>query len=815
MASPAANLRPPKPWETGRALRTIGPLAFFGTLAWVFVSLASIGLPSDIGRPLGVVAAIGILLGGVITPGLYLLGAIGLGRPLAWLLARNSKARFTLQMLLGVGGMLWLSHLAGVLGLLNVQGPLGAMGARAAAWAMVAVGLVLLADQVVRGELRPERWPVFPIGLTLWAPAIGIMLIAACSPPGSLWASEFGGYDVLSYHLQLAKEWAAGPAGRLWPGDHNVYSYLPSYMEAAFAHLGVLAGGSNSLVPLADRMLADDGYWVYACQFLHVGMGVVAALAVARLVRTLAAHAGLIEADHRLATLGGLAGAALLLGTPWTIVVGSLAYNELAMLAMIAGALLSAADPDLSAWRRGAIAGMLVGIAASAKPTALILAGPTVALALVAWPARASLRFRTAAIIAGAGTITGLAAIMPWLVRNALASGNPVFPFAAGALGRGHWTQEQIDRYARNHAPEGSLIERLELLLSSRGLTHEQWAFTPWMAALALVMALAWRPTRWAAGVLAAGAAAQLVAWLAFTHLQSRFLMPALVPMAAVFGLGVCATLALAQARIRERTPASAAAPRTLPWLAAIVVGVLPLTTAGWSAINFMRQLDAQPNSLMPGGAGALSGTAFAIRFAQAEPADQARILAEIASPTAYANLGLRVGEHEVSRLSADEPHGLYLLGDAAALYYLDALGPLDPRRPDMTHAGTHVLYHTTWDRSLLGDAIDAARRAADERGGETAPINPADITRFLRDRGIGHVLVNYSELARLIDRDRYYDPRVTGDLVVTWLVSRSSGAVSRRKWTQPITDPARPGVRGEVTVNELFRLDAPAEARP
>lgn len=810
MPDPAPIPRTPKPWEISRAVRMLGPLAFFGTLAWVFAFLSSIGLPTDVSRVAGLASALSNFLGGLITPVLYLFAAIGLGRPLVLLLARTSKARFTLQMLLGVGAMLWVSHFAGMLGLLNTHGVLGPMGARIAAWAIVAAGLVLLADQVVRGELRPERWPVFPVGVALWAPALGIMIVAACSPPGALWASEFGGYDALSYHLQLAKEWAAGPSGRLWPGEHNVYSFLPSYMEAAFAHLGIMAGGMNADVPLVDRMLADDGYWLYACQFLHVGMGVIAALAIARLVRALAAHAGLVEADHRLALLGGLAGAALLLGTPWTIVVGSLAYNELAMLAMIAGALLCAADPDLAPWRRGAVAGLLVGIAASAKPTALILAGPMVALALVAWPARANIRLRAAAMIAAAGTVTGLAAIGPWLVRNSMATGNPVFPFASSLFGRGHWTQDQLDRYARNHAPEGTLIDRLELLLSSRGFLHEQWAFTPWMAALALVLALIWRPTRWAAGVLAAGVALQLLAWLTFTHLQSRFLMPVLAPMAAIFGLGVCATLALAQARIRQRGQSNS--PRTVPWLAAIVVGVLPLTAAGWSAINFMRQLNAQPNLSLVAGASSRSGMAFAISYAKADPQERAEFLEQLASPEAYVNLGLRGAEDTPAGLDhGDGPHGLYMLGNAASLYYLDALGPLDPLRVGPQHASMPIIYHTTWDRSLLGDAIDAAG-ATTEGDQPTAPPKPEAITRALRDRGLRYVLVDYGELARLINKDRYYDPRVTVEQVIAWLGDPTSRARSVRRWSQSVVDPSR-GARGEVTVHELFRLDDPVEA--
>jgi hypothetical protein len=47
------------------------------------------------------------------------------------------------------------------------------------------------------------------------APALAVLLLAACCPPGTLWRSEALGFDVLSYHLQLPREWLAG--GRLAP----------------------------------------------------------------------------------------------------------------------------------------------------------------------------------------------------------------------------------------------------------------------------------------------------------------------------------------------------------------------------------------------------------------------------------------------------------------------------------------------------------------------------------------------------------------------------------------------------------------------
>ncbi|MEZ6319149.1 MAG: hypothetical protein R3B49_10435 [Phycisphaerales bacterium] len=65
---------------------------------------------------------------------------------------------------------------------------------------------------------------------------IGVLVVACASPAGWLWDSEFGGFDALAYHLELPQEWMQR-AGRVWPVDHNVYSYLPSYVEAAYVQV--------------------------------------------------------------------------------------------------------------------------------------------------------------------------------------------------------------------------------------------------------------------------------------------------------------------------------------------------------------------------------------------------------------------------------------------------------------------------------------------------------------------------------------------------------------------------------------------------
>lgn len=790
---------PAAPWQASRTSRVAGPVLFAAALLFTIFGLATVGLPEGLPGSMGVLAAAASLIGGLITPLLYLLGALGLGRPLAALLVGRSKSRVHLQLALGVGAMLWLSHGAGVLGLLSEHGPLGA-GCRVAAWGMVALGLVLLAHQVVMGPLRPERWPVFPLALTLWAPALGITAIAACNPVGGgLWSSEFGGYDAMSYHLQLAKEWAAGPVGRIWPGEHNVYAYLPSYMEAAFTHLAALSIGRGDAV---TRMIGDESRWVYSCQLLHLGMGVVAAILAARLIAVLAERAG---ASGRIAAFGGIAGAALLLGTPWTVVVGSMAYNELAMLAMLAGALLACADADLRPGLRGVIVGGLVGIACSAKPTALLLVGPAAGIALLALPTdRESRTARARAAAVACGAIAGIVAIAPWLVRNALASGgNPVFPFAADLLGRDRWTAEQVARYARAHIVDLGLWQRLTALVSpsglaptpgeqARGFGHEQWAYVPWIGVISLAIVIAWRPTRRAGLVLAGALASQLIAWLAFTHVQSRFLLPLLVPLAAAFGLGAVAVLSFATRRIGGAGGAGDGAAQRLPLPAAVVLGLLPLTAAGWSAINFTRQSDAHPNRALALGAGGLSGMSFEPSLARASDEERRRFLDENAGPAAYVNLALRA---QSAKARAGTPTGLYLLGDATPLYYLDALGDEPSTLPDDHDARPmKVYYHTTWDASPLGDAIAGS------------PADPAAWSAWMRARGIGYVLVNYGELGRLIEHDHNFDPRVTLPLVGAWVAPYGPGGLrSVRKWTIPAGGGA--GGRADLVASELFAI--------
>ncbi len=166
----------------------------------------------------------------------WIVAAAGMGRPLRWLLLGAGPCPAVVQIGLGVAAMMTLDAALGSLGLLQWGGSIGA-------WALIAAGFALLLPQV-RGLAR--GWPAPPLLAWTAAPAVAVLLLAACSAPGWLWSSEFGGYDAMSYHLQLPGEWLA--LGRIAPLDHNVYSYLPGYVEAAYYHLAVLIGDGLSAV---------------------------------------------------------------------------------------------------------------------------------------------------------------------------------------------------------------------------------------------------------------------------------------------------------------------------------------------------------------------------------------------------------------------------------------------------------------------------------------------------------------------------------------------------------------------------------------
>jgi hypothetical protein len=757
-----------QPWEQSRIARVLGPAGFLLSCGVSAVLLAVVG-----SGPRGEVessAAWNVLavLWHVLSSGpvvcAYLLGAWGLGRVVAEPIARASSQKLWLQLGAGLALMLTLSHLLGQLGLLSGPG----VGPRVVGWGVVAIGLGLLGHQVLRGPLRPERWPVMPRSAALWGPAVAMLCVAASNPPGWLWASEFGAYDVLSYHLQLPREWVTGD--RLSSLHHNVYSFLPSYVEAAFLHLGSLMSGPGD--PNA-RLMGSEAEWVIACQMLHAGIGAVAGFLTARACALVIEQSGLAAGGG--GWIGSMTGL-MVVATPWTVVVSTLAYNEAAVLALGAGGVLAALDARLSPQFRGGLTGLMCAAAVSAKPTAAFLAVPLVGVLLLSQlPVRAWWR----AVVPG--SVVGLCVLTPWLVRNAMSTGNPVFPFAHRVLGQGHWDVEQLERYAANHRFSGDGVDRLHRLVSSEfGLLHPQFAMASALLVVGAGLAIAGPSTRRTALLIVGAVAMQLLGWLALTHLQSRFLIPLLTPIALLWALGSARLVALAGAKRATRVAASG------------LVMLVPIFTMAWSIASFSREGGGRPNEFLAAGPGSLSGMVSASAYETAEPELRERFLAN-ASPIVYLNLEVRPQDAGSARV--------YLLGDGAPLYVYGATGSTKSglssfASPD-AGMGPPVVYHTTWDASPLGEEI------------EVEPDDPRAWTRGLRSQDIRLVLVNIDELRRLIVRDRYFDQRVTMARLDDWLASPGVSVV--RRWPRDASEPASSRI-SEGTGYLLLRLDEPGE---
>lgn len=698
---------PPAP---DRLVRHRWALATAGLTLLLGLMLSTQGQGAGVPAMLGPLALAYTWLTAGIMAVLYLAAGVGLGWPIVALLRGAGTGRAWLQVAVGTAGMLWLCHALGVLGLLS-----GARGL-IVGHALLLTGLALLTLQVLRWLRGAPR-----LGATPWTAVLGVgggavLLVASASPPGWLWTSEAGGYDALSYHLQLPMEWARAPeeggAGRLRPLEHNVYSYLPGYVEAVYLHVNAMLGGGLSGGGRPVGLLGMQGLGLLVCHFIHAGMALLGAALTGRAAWMLLTGAGLVR---HAAWAGGLSAAAAIT-TPWLIVVGSLAYNEAGVVLLFAGAILAAGDELATPWRRGLAVGLLVGAACGCKPTALYLIGPTAGLLLLAWlPGRARGVATLACVVGGA------LAFGPPLVRNALAGGNPVFPAGTAVFGRAHWTPEQVARFRAAHAPDAPPLAQLARLLDTRGdpgaplapdrqprgLFHEQWSvlFPAGLIGLGLMLL---RPgLRAAAGIMLLGIAGAAGWWAVASHGQSRFLLPLVVPLSIALG---CAAAVLAGDRATIRRGALLGVRR----VGVVVVGSVPLLMSATAWSIFLVERGGMPNLMLATWAEPWLGESLRRELLALDEPWRWAVIDESETirsrpPQVYVNL------------LVDPTQTVYLLGDATPLYFTG-----------------RVLYHTTWDRSPLGDAV------------ERFPEAPAAWRRALHQRGVRWVLHNPRELERL-----------------------------------------------------------------
>lgn len=636
--------------------------------------------------------------------GVWFVAAFGFGSALKFALFRARHWPLSVQWAIGIALLLFIDHALGAAGLLQ-------SASSALAWATIAIGwiavLIALAKHKTSkpvaesAESMSGPWPWWSVSMSV---AMGVLLVAATSAPGWLWSSEAHGYDVLEYHLQLPKEWVN--AGRITPLPHLAYSFLPNYMEGAFYHLALLSA------PFTPDTSHPALQAAIASQLLHAFITVLAAFVITQLThRWLSA---IIDPARRnlAATFAPLAGA-LFITLPWTVVTGSMAYNESAAVLCFAAALylfvdLSDKSLPMTFWRTALLVGFLTGTAVGAKLTSLGNIALPLGLVFLYW-CWSNRRWRSIIVVALSLTFGAIGALAPYLIRNAVVlqdlapgSRNVLFPLFTEVLGQAHWSAEQSARWTQAHQVHLDWPDRFARLWS-QGFVHVQWAGLWFTAVIASIIAITLGPRQLRRLAIACLllVLAQLAFWFTFTHMQSRFLITSALPLAVV-----CATAFVALANALH-TP-------RMRFGLAIIAALWTLGQVAVTVTVFTRERKGAPATYLDGIA-----LRSAAQWNNLEPAAQ-QILLDNASDVFLT-------------IAIPEDRGIYLLGDATPFYIL---------RP--------VIWHDTWSASPLGNAI------------RKAPDNPQAWVDELAARGIDYILLNESELHRLSVVDGWYDPDVT-----------------------------------------------------
>ncbi len=262
-----------------------------------------------------------------------------------------------------------------------------------------ALAMTLAAAGFFLASLWRARCDAGRLGRLVWllvAAWVLCEIVLALAPPT--------GRDELTHHLLMPRLYVA--AGRIFHLPFAVYSYYPMLLDMLYTSW--LRWG-----------------WDLAPKLVHGLFGFLTALLI---------YAYL---SHRLNALYGLLGFFFYLSTPVVLRLGSVAYVDLGLVFYSTAALLCLAlyldEPGAFRWL--VLAGLSAGFSMAAKPNGLLvllLLGLVFALALARETARGWPWMLSRLFFFG---LFALVAFSPWAIKNAFATGNPIFPFFPGLLG--------------------------------------------------------------------------------------------------------------------------------------------------------------------------------------------------------------------------------------------------------------------------------------------------------------------------------------------------------------------------------------------
>ena len=356
--------------------------------------------------------------------------------------------------------------------------------------------------------VRPSSRVIVSFATLVIAPFIVYLLLGTVSPPSD--------FDVREYHLQGPKEWFQ--QGQITILTHNVYTSFPFLSE---------------MLSLTGMVFAAD-WWHGAL----VGKIVLSCFQLLSTLTVFSIARRWISKD--VAWLASL----IYLTTPWTLRISLIAYAEGALTFYLIAATMTALLVRQFPGRRigmTIVCGMFAGSAMATKYTGLIsVILPTAAVIALqfrksgneseddASPKQVvtyhwrSLRFPAAAFSLGVALM-----IAPWLLKNLVETGNPVYPLAYKIFGGSEWSPEMEARWQPAHAAsEHNLLNIPNHILDVA--VGNKWT-SGLLFAFAVPSVVLWRRNATVLVILCL-LAWGFGTWWAFTHRIDRFWIP-LIPL--------------------------------------------------------------------------------------------------------------------------------------------------------------------------------------------------------------------------------------------------------------------------------------------
>lgn len=400
-------------------------------------------------------------------------------------------------------------------------------------------------DPLTDQSSRRTHWSRFGWVVAIcMAPFVFGMFLGAMSPQTD--------FDVVEYHLGGPKEWFQ--RGQIVRLPHNVYTNFPFLSE---------------MLILAGMVLYGDWQWgALAGQAVTAGFAPLTAL-------------GLFAAGRRwFSEATGWLAALVYLTSPWTYRISIIAYAEGGLSCYLFAALYALllfrdqildTEPRAAErrWRFALLAGLLAGSAMACKYTGLVsvVIPIEILLTVIALRDAHSARLRHTFETIVAYSLGVCAAIGPWLLKNLIATGNPVYPLAVQVFGGIDRDPELDAKWIHAHAAKTyeTWGDRLtDFFVKLADVTANNDWHSPLMFALA-PLSLIWclrqrrgdsigitdnNPQRSIVTIVWLYVAWQFLTWWILTHHIDRFY----VPMFSAVALLAAAGASWRQARLTVTT---------------------------------------------------------------------------------------------------------------------------------------------------------------------------------------------------------------------------------------------------------------------